>query len=77
MDLILSSKKADKTIMEVEGVGGYYGWSSNQFPLLSQKKLAAGLLRLQPHGFAPPYYSVSSKIGYVCQGTSCNINIYF
>ncbi|KAG5626799.1 hypothetical protein H5410_012017 [Solanum commersonii] len=25
MDLILASKKADKTIMEVEGVGGYYG----------------------------------------------------
>ncbi|KAK6804495.1 hypothetical protein RDI58_002279 [Solanum bulbocastanum] len=25
MDLILASKKADKTMMEVEGVGGYYG----------------------------------------------------
>ncbi|KAK6804493.1 hypothetical protein RDI58_002277 [Solanum bulbocastanum] len=68
MDLILASKKADKTMMEVEGVGGYYGWSNSQFPLLSQKKLAAGLLLLQPHGFSQPYYSVSSKIGYVCEG---------
>lgn len=69
MDLILASKKADKIIMEVEGVGGYYGWSSSQFPLLSQKKLAAGLFLLQPHAFVQPYYSVSSKIAYVCQGT--------
>jgi len=69
MDLILASKKADKTIMEVEGVGGYYGWSSSQFPLLSQKKLAAGLFLLQPRAFVQPYYSVSSKIAYVCQGT--------
>ncbi|KAK6804497.1 hypothetical protein RDI58_002281 [Solanum bulbocastanum] len=38
MDLILASKKADKTIIEVEGVGGYYAWSSSQFPHLSQKK---------------------------------------
>ncbi|XP_015168061.1 13S globulin seed storage protein 2-like [Solanum tuberosum] len=68
MDLILASKKADKTIMEVEGVGGYYGWSSSQFPLLSQKKLAAGLFLLQPRAFVQPYYSVSSKIAYVCQG---------
>ncbi|XP_004229944.1 13S globulin seed storage protein-like [Solanum lycopersicum] len=68
MDLILASKKADKIIMEVEGVGGYYGWSSSQFPLLSQKKLAAGLFLLQPHAFVQPYYSVSSKIAYVCQG---------
>uniref|UniRef100_M0ZG12 Globulin n=2 Tax=Solanum tuberosum TaxID=4113 RepID=M0ZG12_SOLTU len=55
-------------MMEVEGVGGYYGWSNSQFPLLSQKKLSAGLLLLQPHGFSQPYYSVSSKIGYVCEG---------
>ncbi|TMW94022.1 hypothetical protein EJD97_010865 [Solanum chilense] len=68
MDLILASKKADKIIMEVEGVGGYYGWSSSQFPLLSQTKLAAGLFLLQPHAFVQPYYSVSSKIAYVCQG---------
>lgn len=68
MDLILASKKADKTIVEVEGVGGYYTWSSTQFPVLSQKKLAAGLLVLQPRGFALPHYADSSKIAYVCEG---------
>ncbi|XP_006349431.1 12S seed storage protein CRD-like [Solanum tuberosum] len=68
MDLILSSKKADKTIVEVEGVGGYYTWSSSQFPVLSQKKIAGGLLVLQPRGFALPHYADSSKIGYVCEG---------
>ncbi|WMV12441.1 hypothetical protein MTR67_005826 [Solanum verrucosum] len=68
MDLILSSKKADKTIVEVEGVGGYYTWSSTQFPVLSQKKIAAGLLVLQHRGFALPHYSDSSKIAYVCEG---------
>ncbi|KAH0727119.1 hypothetical protein KY284_002984 [Solanum tuberosum] len=68
MDLILSSKKADKTIVEVEGVGGYYTWSSSQFPVLSQKKVAGGLLVLQPRGFALPHYADSSKIGYVCEG---------
>lgn len=68
MDLILASKKADKTIVEVEGVGGYYTWSSSQFAVLSQKKLAAGLLVLQPHGFALPHYADSSKIAYVCEG---------
>ncbi|PHU29248.1 hypothetical protein BC332_01341 [Capsicum chinense] len=54
--------------MEFEGVGGYYTWSSTHFPLLSQKKLAAGLLVLHPRVFSQPYYSVSSKIAYVCQG---------
>nr|QOS14442.1 cruciferin PGCRURSE5-like variant Y2 [Solanum tuberosum] len=68
MDLILSSKKADKTIVEVEGVGGYYTWSSSQFPVLSQKKVAGGLLVLQPRGFTLPHYADSSKIGYVCEG---------
>ncbi|XP_059313609.1 cocosin 1-like [Lycium ferocissimum] len=68
MDLILASKKADKTIVEVEGVGGYYTWSSTHFPVLSQKKVAAGLLVLQPRGFAQPHYADSSKIGYVCEG---------
>ncbi|KAH0727120.1 hypothetical protein KY284_002985 [Solanum tuberosum] len=68
MDLILSSKKADKTIVEVEGVGGYYTWSSTQFPVLSQKKIAAGLLVLQHRGFALPHYADSSKIAYVCEG---------
>ncbi|MCD9646963.1 hypothetical protein HAX54_037228 [Datura stramonium] len=68
MDLILASKKADKTIVEVEGVGGYYTWSSTHFPVLSQKKLAAGLLVLQPRGFAQPHYADSSKIAYVCEG---------
>lgn len=68
MDLILSSKKADKTIVEVEGVGGYYTWSSSQFAVLSQKKLAAGLLVLQPRGFALPHYADSSKMAYVCEG---------
>ncbi|PHT41487.1 hypothetical protein CQW23_20341 [Capsicum baccatum] len=68
MDLILESKKADKTIVEVEGVGGYYTWSSTQFPVLSQKKLAAGLLVLQPRGFALPHYADSSKIAYVIEG---------
>ncbi|XP_015060678.1 13S globulin seed storage protein 2-like isoform X3 [Solanum pennellii] len=68
MDIILSSKKADKTIVEVEGVGGYYTWSSSQFPVLSQKKVAAGLILLQPRGFALPHYTDSSKIAYVCEG---------
>ncbi|XP_019067358.2 cocosin 1 [Solanum lycopersicum] len=68
MDLILSSKKADKTIVEVEGVGGYYTWSSSQFPVLSQKQIAAGLLLLQPRGLALPHYADSSKIAYVCEG---------
>ncbi|KAK4339922.1 hypothetical protein RND71_041384 [Anisodus tanguticus] len=68
MDLMLASKKADKTIVKVEGVGGYYTWSSTQFPVLSQKKLAAGLLVLQPRGFAQPHYADSSKIAYVSQG---------
>ncbi|TMW82415.1 hypothetical protein EJD97_006003 [Solanum chilense] len=68
MDLILSSKKADKTIVEVEGVGGYYTWSTSQFPVLSQKKIAAGLLILQPRGLAQPHYADSSKIAYVCEG---------
>ncbi|XP_055814858.1 cocosin 1-like [Solanum dulcamara] len=68
MDLILASKKADKTIVEVEGVGGYYTWSSSQFPVLSQKKVAAGLLLLHPRGIALPHYADSSKIGYVCEG---------
>lgn len=68
MDLILASKKADKTIVEVEGVGGYHTWSSSQFAVLSQKKLAAGLLLLHPRGFALPHYADSSKIAYVCEG---------
>ncbi|KAF3685750.1 putative ubiquitin-conjugating enzyme E2 5-like [Capsicum annuum] len=65
---MLASKKADKTIVEIEGVGGYYTWSSTHFPLLSQKKLAAGLLVLHPRVFSQPYYSVSSKLAYVCEG---------
>lgn len=68
MDLILASKKADKTVVEVEGVGGYYTWSSSQFGVLSQKKLAAGLLVLQPGGLALPHYADSSKMAYVCEG---------
>ncbi|KAH0768293.1 hypothetical protein KY285_004164 [Solanum tuberosum] len=74
MDLILSSKKADKTIVEVEGVGGYYTWSSSQFPVLSQKKVAAGLLVLQPRGFTLPHYVDSSKIAYVCEG-ECTVGL--
>lgn len=68
MDLILASKEADKTIVEVEGVGGYYTWSSTQFPVLSQEKLLAGLFVLQPRGCLLPHYGDSSKIGYVCEG---------
>ncbi|CAN4110668.1 unnamed protein product [Withania somnifera] len=68
MDLILASKKTDKTVVEVQGVGGYYTWSTTQFPLLSQKKLAAGLLLLHPRGFALPHYADSSKFAYVSQG---------
>ncbi|KAL3538549.1 hypothetical protein ACH5RR_001915 [Cinchona calisaya] len=69
----LSPQFPDVTVFEGEG-GGYYTWSASKFPLLSEAKLGAGKLVLQPRGFALPHYSDCYKIGYVVQG-SCRVGI--
>nr|GMC84546.1 glutelin type-A 3 isoform X1 [Ipomoea batatas] len=63
----LAPQKADQTIYEGEG-GGYYTWSTSGAPFLSQPKLGAGKLVLQPNGFVLPHYTDAKKIGYVLQG---------
>ncbi|KAK4254381.1 hypothetical protein QN277_009771 [Acacia crassicarpa] len=67
MEMDLTPKKAQ---VMFEGDGGAYSfWSTSQVPLLSNNNVAAGCLKLQPHGFALPHYADSPKIGYVLQGT--------
>ena len=57
----------DQTLFEGEG-GAYYSWSSAKSPLLSEAKIGAGKLVLQPYGFALPHSADSPKIGYILQG---------
>ncbi|KAI9103547.1 hypothetical protein K1719_023170 [Acacia pycnantha] len=67
MEMDLTPKKAQ---VMFEGDGGAYSfWSASQVPLLSNNNVAAGCLKLQPHGFALPHYADSPKIGFVLQGT--------
>lgn len=67
MELNLEPQMADQTLFEGEG-GAYYSWSTANSPLLSEAKIGAGKLVLQPCGFALPHYADSPKIGYVLQG---------
>lgn len=61
-----------------EGDGGaYYIWSSSDAPVLAEAKVGAGKLVLQPHGFALPHYSDSSKLGYVLQGDDGLVGMVF
>ncbi|KAF5189926.1 Glutelin type-a, partial [Thalictrum thalictroides] len=60
--------KTIQTVTEGEG-GSYYTWLSTDFPILSDTKLGAGKLLLQPLGLALPHYADSAKIGYVTDGT--------
>lgn len=61
-----------------EGDGGaYYLWSSSDAPVLAEAKVGAGKLVLQPHGFALPHYSDSSKLGYVLQGDDGLVGMVF
>ncbi|KAG6793864.1 hypothetical protein NC652_004142 [Populus alba x Populus x berolinensis] len=67
MDFDLSPRSAQQ-LFDGEG-GSYHTWSSSEFPLLAEEKVAAGRAVLQPRGFALPHYADSSKIGYVLQGS--------
>ncbi|KAM7474613.1 hypothetical protein LguiB_021856 [Lonicera macranthoides] len=73
MELNLEPQMVDQTLFEGEG-GGYYSWSSAKSPFLSEAKIGAGKLVLQPGGFALPHYSDSHKIGYVIQGV-CTVGM--
>ena len=66
MDL---TPKTSQALFEGDG-GAYYTWSTSQMPLLAKTNVGAGLLVLQPSGFALPHYADSSKVGYVLQGQS-------
>nr|GLL25023.1 11S globulin seed storage protein 2-like [Ipomoea trifida] len=68
----LAPQKADQTIYEGEG-GGYYTWSTSGAPFLSQAKLGAGKLVLQPNGFVLPHYTDAKRIGYVLQEMVFNL----
>ncbi|BBG96134.1 RmlC-like cupins superfamily protein [Prunus dulcis] len=57
--------------------GAYYIWSSSDVPALVEAKVGAGKLVLQPHGFALPHYSDSSKLGYVLQGEDGLVGMVF
>nr|GMC90652.1 glutelin type-A 3 isoform X1 [Ipomoea batatas] len=70
----LAPQMADQTIYEGEG-GGYYTWSTSGAPFLSQPKLGAGKLVLQPNGFALPHYTDAKKIGYTHVLTMCNVTL--
>lgn len=60
-------EKADQTAFEGDS-GGYYVWSNEKTPLLSDYKLGAGKLLLHPLGFAIPHYADANKIGFVVEG---------
>ncbi|PIA62802.1 hypothetical protein AQUCO_00200669v1 [Aquilegia coerulea] len=60
--------KTVETVFDGEG-GSYYSWTSAEFPILSDAKLGAGKLVLQPLGLALPHYADSAKIGYVTHGS--------
>ncbi|XP_015893696.3 glutelin type-D 1 [Ziziphus jujuba] len=76
MEIDLNPRTANQTLFEGEG-GGYYLWSSKEFPLLAQTKLGAGKLVLKPNGFALPHYADSSKVGYVLQGSDGVVGMVF
>ena len=67
---------ASETVFEGEG-GAYYTWSSSKHPLLGKANVGAGRLVLQPHGFALPHLSDSSKVGFVLQGQSPDHSLFF
>ncbi|ONI36125.1 hypothetical protein PRUPE_1G570800 [Prunus persica] len=71
----LTPKQAQK-LFEGDG-GAYYIWSSSDVPALVEAKVGAGKLVLQPHGFALPHYSDSSKLGYVLQGEDGLVGMVF
>ncbi|KAH7518771.1 hypothetical protein FEM48_Zijuj09G0206400 [Ziziphus jujuba var. spinosa] len=76
MEMDLNPRTANQTLFEGEG-GGYYAWSSKEFPFLAQAKLGAGKLVLKPNGFALPHYVDSSKVGYVLQGSDGVVGMVF
>ncbi|XP_042502997.1 glutelin type-D 1-like [Macadamia integrifolia] len=66
MESELGPKIAQKIF---EGEGGFsYSWLSAEFPILSQAKVGAGKLVLNPLGLALPHYADSSKVAIVLQG---------
>ncbi|KAI7728461.1 hypothetical protein M8C21_030013 [Ambrosia artemisiifolia] len=67
METKMVVQKADLTAFEGDS-GGYYVWSNEKTPLLSDTKLAAGKLLLHPLGFALPHYADCNKIGFVLEG---------
>lgn len=75
MDLDLSPK-FPQTFFEGEG-GGYYNWSSSDFTVLSQAKVAAGKLILEPRGFVLPHYADCAKIGFVVEGDNGTAGLMF
>ncbi|XP_058076365.1 glutelin type-D 1-like [Magnolia sinica] len=50
--------------------GSYNVWLSSDLPMLSEAKVGAGKLILEPRGLALPHYADSAKIGFVLQGTA-------
>ncbi|XP_028753260.1 cocosin 1-like [Neltuma alba] len=68
MEMDLTPQKAE-AMFEGDG-GSYYLWSTSQVPALASNNVGAGLLVLQPQGFALPHYTDSSKIGCVLEGTA-------
>lgn len=71
----LSPKFADNKIFEGEG-GSYNSWSGNEFPLLAEANVGAGILVLKPGGFALPHYADCSKVGLVLRGNFFENDLY-
>ncbi|XP_073011696.1 11S globulin seed storage protein 2-like [Typha latifolia] len=61
------SPKAGKAIFESDA-GAYVAWSSADQPILTDMKVGAGMLVLQPQGLALPHYADSPKFGFVLEG---------
>ncbi|KAJ4717127.1 Glutelin type-A [Melia azedarach] len=73
MNMELSPKFAKQNF---EGeAGSYHSWSTTEFPLLAQSKVAAGLLVLKPAGFVLPHSADSSKLGFVLQGEQGSVGL--
>ncbi|KAG9442472.1 hypothetical protein H6P81_018326 [Aristolochia fimbriata] len=62
------SPKFPKKFMESEG-GSYHVWLSSDLPMLSEAKVGAGKLVLEPRGLALPHYADCSKLAFVVQGS--------
>eukprot|EP00252_Welwitschia_mirabilis_P009811 TRINITY_DN22688_c0_g1_i1.p1 TRINITY_DN22688_c0_g1~~TRINITY_DN22688_c0_g1_i1.p1 ORF type:complete len:369 (+),score=56.30 TRINITY_DN22688_c0_g1_i1:96-1202(+) len=59
---------APREIVSNDG-GSYYAWNSDDLSMLAEARIGASKLYLNPRGFALPYYSDSSKVAYVLQGS--------